>query len=694
MSTIDISRIRSIALVGHGGAGKTSIGDAIAHTTGLNTRLGSVPEGTSVLDFEPEEQARRGSVQVSLVTCNYDGFRIHVLDTPGDGNFLSDSLVCLQAADSAVIVISAVDGVEASTERMSTAAARLGLARMLFINKLDNDRSDWRGVIEEAKEVLGVSPVLLQLPIGEHGDFKGVVDLVNQRALLYSGDGGTPTVAEVPEDMVDEVAEALEAMVEAVAETDDELIEKYLDEGELTQEEVRSGLNQGILNGMLTPVVLGSAIKNIGVDQLLWACRALPSPAQRKPVTAVSVETGDELELSADPSAPLATLCFKTIIDPFAGQISLLRVFQGTVSSDSHPHNSRTDKGERFGQLFHLCGKKQTPVKEALPGDIFGVAKLRDTATGDSLSDSKHVVTVQAEQAPPPMTSLVLRPTSRGAEDKIKSVMAKLLAEDPGLHQGYDPVTKEIVLSGMGQNHIQVTVQKMKRKFGIEVELAVPTIPYRETISTSADVRYRHKKQSGGAGQFGEVAIKVEPNTRGAGFEFIKKIVGGVIPGSLVPSVEKGVRRQLALGILAGFPVVDVKVTLYDGKTHPVDSKDIAFQIAGRQAVKKGVLQARPVLLEPIYEMEIVVPEESVGDIMGDMNSRRGRILNMESRGRNSAVKVLVPLAEVQSYAPDLNSMTGGKGVYTMKLHQYDPVPSHMQAKLVAEINRVQEDED
>jgi len=694
MSNIDTSRIRSIALVGHGGAGKTSIGDAVARTTGLNTRLGSVPEGTSILDFEPEEQARRGSTQVSVVTCEYDGYRVHVLDTPGDGNFLADSQVCLQAVDSAVVVISAVDGVEASTERMSTAAARLGLARAVFINKLDNDRADWRSAVEEVRDVLGISPVLLQLPIGSAGDFRGIVDLVNQRALTYSGDGGAPTVGDVPADMQDEVAEALEAMVEAVAETDDDLIEKYLEEGELSQDEVRSGLNKGILSGVLAPVLLGSATKNIGIDQLLWVTRALPAASERPAVTAVAVGTGDEVELTADPSAPLAALCFKPVIDPFAGQISLVRVFQGTVSGDSHPRNARTDKDERFGQLFHLCGKKQTPVTKALPGDIFGVAKLRDTGTGDSLADHKHLVRIEAVQPPPPMAAFVLRPTSRGAEDKIKTAMSKLLAEDPGLQQGYDPVTKEIVLSGMGQNHIQVTVHKMKRKFGIEVDLDIPTIPYRETIAGGSDVTYRHKKQSGGAGQFGQVSLKIEPNTRGAGFEFVSKVVGGVIPNTLIPSVEKGVRHQLGKGILAGFPVVDVKVTLYDGKTHPVDSKDIAFQIAGRQAVKKGVMESRPVLLEPIYEMEIVVPEDSVGDIMGDMNSRRGRILNMDSRGRNSVVKALVPLAEVQSYAPDLNSMTGGKGVYTMQLHQYDPVPSHMQGKLVAEINRVQEEED
>ena len=478
--------------------------------------------------------------------------------------------------------------------------------------------------------------------------------------------------------------------MEAVAMADDELVEKYLDAGSLTEDEIREGLNKGIENGTLCPVVLGSAALNIGTDQLLWVARAFPSPEHRK-LPAATNGNGD-IELEADPKAPAVAVCFKTVIDPFAGQISLFRVLRGTVKSESSYVNSRTGQNERTGSLFTLAGKQQQAIKEATIGEIFGVAKLKDTRTGDTLSDSKHAITVATMEPPPPMISYTVRAKSRGDEDKVKGSLARILAEDSGLRQGIDEVTKEIVVSGMGANHVRLALERMARKYGVQVEMGTPTIPYRETISGTADVRYRHKKQSGGAGQFGEVAIRIEPNP-GEGFQFENKIVGGVIPGSLIPSVEKGVRSAMSGGILAGFPVVDLKVSLYDGKTHPVDSKDIAFQIAGRQATKQAVLKAKPILLEPIYEMEVSVPEDSVGDIMGDLNSRRGRIQNLDNKGRRSVVKALVPLAEILDYAPDLNSMTGGKGAYVMSLSSYDPVPAGMQGKIVEQIKRIEEDD-
>ena len=688
----DPTTVRSFALVGHGGAGKTQLADAIARLTGLNTRLGSPGDGTSLFDFEDEEQKRGGSITSHMLTTERGGLTYHIIDTPGDGNFLHDGRASLQAVDAAVLVVSAVDGVEVNTERLPPAAEELGLPRAVFVNKMDRERADYDGVLNEVRDVLGMEPVLLQLPIGTEAGFHGVVDLMNRKALIYNGDGGAPTEQDVPADLDEAVSEALEAMMESVSMADDDLVEKYLDEGELTADEVRSGLHSGIEAGTLCPVLIGSAGLNVGVDQLLALAKAFPS-ANERPGRAATDNSGD-IELEGDPDAPVAALCFKTIIDPFAGQISLFRTVRGTVTSDTPVENTRVEHNERLGALFQLVGKKQVPCKAATVGEIFGVAKLRDTHTGDTLAAPKTHVKVTPLELPPPMISYTVTPKNRGDEDKIKTALSRVLSEDPGLSQGYDEVTKEIVVSGMGSNHIRLSLERMARKYGVAVDLGTPTVPYMETIAGKSDVRYRHKKQTGGAGQFGEVAIRVEPNERGAGYEFVNNIVGGVIPHTLIPSVDKGVRSAMAGGILAGFPVVDIKVTLYDGKFHPVDSKDIAFQIAGRHAIKQAIMQSRPVLLEPIYDMEIVVPEDAIGDIMGDMNSRRGRIQTMETRGRNSVVIAQVPLAEILSYAPDLNSMTGGKGSYTMKLHGYDPVPSHLQDKVVAEAKARLADDD
>ena len=691
MSTPDT--IRSLSLVGHGGAGKTSLADALARLTGQNSRLGNVMDGTSLFDTEPEEQKRQGSISSSFITCEFDGYRVHVADTPGDSNFLHDAELVTQVMDGAVLVVSAVDGVEVNTERIGATAARLNVPRAVFINKVDRERADIDQVVSDLKEVMELQPVVLQIPIGAEGSFRGVVDLINRKAFLYEGDGGVGKEVPIPADLEGAVNAAIEALTEAVAETDDELIEKYLDEGELSADDVRRGLNRGIMSGDLVPVLLGSATKNIGADRLLWLARAFPHTAQREAPEAYTADV-EPVELSGDPDAPFAALCFKTMIDPFSGAISMFRVLSGTADNTTHPKNGRTGKDERFGHLFFMTGKEHTNAGKVVPGDIFGVAKLKDTKTGDTLSTWPGGLTITAHEPAPPMISFVVKPRSRGDEDKVKVALQKALLEDPGLHQGYDEVTKEIVLSGMGQQHVALTCDRMARKYNVRVDLGMPTIPYRETIQGTADVRYRHKKQSGGAGQFGEVAIKIEPNTPGAGFEFVDKVVGGVIPNTLIPSVEKGVRKKLTEGILAGFPVVDIKVTLYDGKTHPVDSKDIAFQIAGRQAVKQGVMQARPVLLEPIYELEVVAPEDSVGDIMGDLNSRRGRIQNMDTKGRNSIIKALVPLAEVLTYAPDLKSMTGGKGSYTMRLSGYEAVPASMLQKTIADVKRLREEED
>ncbi|TNF37441.1 MAG: elongation factor G [Deltaproteobacteria bacterium] len=691
MKSYDSANIRSLALVGHGHSGKTSVAEAIAYLSGLNNRLGSVTDGSSIMDYEPEERDRGGSLANSFLTCEYEGLKIHVIDTPGDGDFIHDATLAMQGVDSAMLVVSAVDGVESMTERMSAAAHELGVGRAIFINKMDHERADYTAVLDDVREVLGVEPVLLHLPIGKGEAFKGVVNLIDQKAYLYEGDSGKPTEAPIPADMADDVQSAVEQMIDAVAMVDDALVEHYLETGSLEPEELRRGLHEGIESGILVPVLLGSATRNIAVDRVLSLSRMLPSVVGRT-FAGTNPANGEAIEITGAQEGPFAAICIKTLNDAFMGHVSIMRIVRGSASTESHPTNPRTEAVERFGALLHLNGKKNIPIDRAVAGDIVALPKLKTVETGDTLYE-KSAVALAWVTPPPPMISYVVKPMSRADEDKVRGALDKLLGEDKGLIQTFDEVTKEIVLSGRGANHITVTCNRMARRYGVNVELGTPTIPYRETISGTADVRYRHKKQTGGAGQFGEVAIRVFPH-KGEGFEFADVTVGGVIPHSLIPSVEKGVRSQLAHGILAGFPVIDVKCELYDGKSHPVDSKDIAFQIAGRHAIRDAVMKAKPILLEPVYQTEVIVPEDVVGDIMGDLNTRRAKIQSMDSRGRNSVVKALVPLAEMLNYAPSLKSITGGKGSYTMQLSSYEPVPASMQDKIVEQVSRITATED
>ena len=688
------SQIRSLALVGHSGGGKTSIAEAIARLSGLNSRLGSVTDGSSLMDFDPEEKERVGSLSTSFLTCEHDGYKIHIADTPGDMDFIHDGIPSVQGMDASALVVSAIDGLEVGTEKMNAVAGKLNRPRVAVINKMDSERANYESVLGELKEVLGLDPVLLHLPVGAAEDFSGVVDLITGKAYTYSGDTGTAKVGEVPADMADAVEEASMMLAETVAMADEELMEIFLENDGLNEAQLSAGLRKGVADGTLLPVVLCSAGTNVAVDRLLWLLRLFPSAADLTGFSAVDSD-GGRIVLKIDEGAPLVALCFKTIIDPFVGHLSIFRVVAGTAAAADTPVNMRLGKEERFGPIFHLIGKKNVPIDKAVPGDIFAVAKLKFTGTGDTLSAGKANARLKWNPLPSPMISYVVKPRSRADEDKVRTSLDKILAEDPGLKQSFDAVTKEIVVSGMGVNHITVATEKMQRKYGVQVDLGTPTIPYQESLKGKADVRYRHKKQTGGAGQFGEVFIRVERGEPGCGLEFIDAIRGGSIPNQLIPSVEKGVRSTMERGILAGFPVVDVRVELYDGKFHPVDSKDIAFQIAGRQAMKKAGEEAGMALLEPIYEVEVVVPESNTGDIMGDMNQRRARILSMEGRGRNSVVKAHVPLAEMLNYAPSLKSITGGKGSYSMEYHQHQAVPATMQDKLVKDVNRLQHgDED
>ena len=681
--------IRSFTLAGHAGSGKTSVGDAIARITGLNSRLGSVTDGSSLLDFEPEEKDRGGSVQSAVLSCEFNGFKIHAVDTPGDMDFIHESVTVMQGTGGAVLVVSAIDGLSVGTERTSKAAKTIGLPRVILINKMDADRADHESIVGEVKEVLGVDAAMLQMPIGKGDDFKGVVDLISGKAFLYDGDGGVAKEGDVPANLADDVEAALMTLHEQVAMTDEALMDAYFENETLTMEQMRAGLNKGINAGTIAPVLLCSATKNIGVDRLLHTMTRLQGLTDVAAVPGFDPEDAAK-EKSIDHAIdgePVA-LCFKTVVDPFVGQLSIFRLLRGTLMAGAAPRNSRVGKEDRIGNLVHLQGKKTVNVDKVVPGDIFAVPKLKLTHTGDTLYIGEAVA-AKWLTAPEPMIAYVVKPRTRADEQKVRDALDKILVEDAGLRQGFDDVTKEITLSGMGVNHVALTCARMSRKYGVDVDLGTPTIPYKETFKKRADVRYRHKKQTGGAGQFGEVSIKVEPADAGEGFEFIDEIKGGVIPGQLIPSVEKGIVATAQAGILAGFPVVDFKVRLYDGKYHPVDSKDIAFQIAGRQAIKQAGKEAGMVLLEPINEVEVVAPEAYTGDIMGDMNQRRARISSMETRGRNSVVKALVPLAEMLNYAPSLKSMTGGTGSYSMKFSSYQAVPSSMQDKLVEDISRL-----
>ena len=694
MKSYPPSQIRSFSLLGHGHSGKTSIGDAIARTTGLNTRLGSVADGSSLLDFEPEERDRGGSIASSLLSCEHDGYRVHVIDTPGDMDFIHESITVMQGTDAAVLVISAIDGIAVGTERVNRAAKAIGLPRLVVINKMDAERADHEAVVNELKEVLGIDAALLQVPIGRGADFRGVVDLVENKAFIYSGDGGIGKETDVPAELQDAAQEALMGLAEQVAMTDEELMEVYFDNEALTPAEMKAGLAKGLEAGTVVPVVFASATHNIGVDRLLALAAQLPATIDRGPFAGHDPSNDDApVQIPAATDGPAVALCFKTVVDPFVGQLSIFKLLSGSLKTGDAPQNSRVDKDDRFGHLYHLVGKETHTIDKAVVGDIFAVPKLKVTHTGDTVTIGPPVA-VNWHAAPAPMIAYVVKPKTRADEQKVRDALDKILLEDAGLRQGFDPVTKEITLSGMGVNHVTMACSRMARKYGVHVDLGTPTIPYKETFKGKADVRYRHKKQTGGAGQFGEVAIKLEPGEPGSGFEFINEIKGGVIPNPLIPSVEKGILGMMDGGILAGFPVVDFKVRLYDGKYHPVDSKDIAFQIAGRQAMKEAGKQAGMVLLEPIQEVEVVAPETHTGDIMGDMNQRRARIGNMETRGRNSVIHALVPLSEMLNYAPSLKSITGGTGSYSMKFHAYQPVPAHAQDKLVKEVSRLRRDDD
>lgn len=685
MGKYDTSKIRNLGIVGQGDAGKTSLTEAMLFNTGMTDRLGKVDDGSSNMDFEPEEVKRRITISSSLHHCEWQGHGLHLVDTPGYTNFLHDTRNCLRILGGAVLVVSAVDGVKAQTNRLWKWMDEFEVPRIAFINKLDRERADYLKSLDDMEKSLGTRPVPVNMPIGSEENFKGIIDLVHMKARVFQFDEkGTYSEEEIPAEYREEAERLRFMLVEAAAEADDELMEKYLETEELTEEEIYRGLREGTLTGVFTPVLCGSATANIGVRQLLdYIVACLPSPLDKGTQIGTNPKTGEEVKREPDPSEPFSAMVFKTISDPYAGKLTLFRIYSGKIKPDMNVYNPNRDCSERLATLFEMEGKKQQPVTEAEAGDIIAVAKLKETMTGDTLCDPANPVMFESPLELKPVISFALEAKSKGDEDKIMSSLKRLMEEDPTLQVQRDEETKEMILSGMGQVHVEVACEKLKRKFGVDVVLKEPKVPYRETIKKTVEQAYRHKKQSGGKGQFADVTIRMEPLPRGEGYEFVDKIVGGVIPRQFIPAVDKGIQEAMRKGPLAGYPVQDFRITLFDGGHHSVDSSEMAFKIAGSMAFKKAMEAANPVLLEPIMEMEITVPDDCVGDVIGDMNSRRGKVLGVDPQGSNQVVKVHVPMAEVLKYAPELRSMTSDRGLFTMEFSHYEEVPSHLMAKIV-----------
>ncbi|TMK81419.1 MAG: elongation factor G [Actinobacteria bacterium] len=688
MNAHDARAIRNVALVGHSGAGKTTLTEALLFVSGALTRMGKIGEGNTVSDHDPEEIRRGISVSMSLAPIEWQGVKINILDTPGYADFIGDVHGAIRASDACLFVVSAVDGVEVQTEAAWELAAEAGLPRAIVINKLDRERASFERTLEDLVRAFGTQVAPIQLPIGEEHDLAGLVDLLSRKAYRY-GTATTGAEEAWPEDLVAKAEPYRERLADAVAETDDALLEKYLDQGELSEEEIVRGVKAGLAQAKVAPVLVAAADRHLGVDRLAsFVADAFPSPAERAPVT-VRTKGDEERERACDPAGPLTALVFKTVSDPYVGRINLFRVWSGTLRPDSSVFNATKNTEERVGQVFTMRGKDHENVPEVPAGDIGAVAKLSHTTTGDTLSVKSDPVTLPSIALPEPLLAVAIAPKTKGDEDKLSTAIARIQEEDPTLHVERSPETHETVLYGMGEAHIDTMVERMKRKFGVEVVTSPAHVPYKETFKTKVQAMGRHVKQSGGHGQYAIAYIEVEPLPRGTGFEYVDKIFGGSIPNQFIPSVEKGVVKTMHEGVVTRNPMVDVRVTLYDGKFHPVDSSDMAFQIAGSLALKEAAAKAGIALLEPIVKVEVFTPESYMGDIIGDLNAKRGRILGMESSGGGKQViRALAPQSELTRYAIDLRSMTHGRATFAMAFDHYEEVPSHLAEKIIAAARR------
>ncbi|HMC83269.1 MAG TPA: elongation factor G [Candidatus Polarisedimenticolia bacterium] len=687
MKVYDVPEIRNVGVIGHGAAGKTSLVSALLYCAGTVNRFGKVESGTSVTDYDDEEIQRKFSITPALCFCDWKKQKINFIDTPGYGAFIPSAKAALRVADAAVVVVCGVAGVEVQTEKAWSFADEFRLPRVLFINKLDRERSSHDRALESIQARFGRSAVPLQLPLGSEKGFRGVINLLDNQAYTWTLDeSGKYETGPVPPDQAEEARSAREKLTEMVAESDEALMTKFFEAGELSQEDLVKGLRSAVREGKVFPVLCGAALLNVGSQLLLDVILdLLPSPAERGEVSGKDPRTQSEVKRKPVPSEPYSAFVFRTIADPFSGRISLFRVYSGTIASDTSVYNVTRGTAERFGHISLMQGKELLPVPEVKAGDIAAIAKLKETHTGDTLADKAHPVVYDRVVFPEPSISFAIEPKSRGDEDKISSALARLSEEDPTLKVSRDPRTHELLISGTGEQHVEVAVSKMKKKFGVEAILHPPKVPYLETIKTKAEAQGRHKKQTGGHGQFGDCKIRMEPLPRGAGFEFVDDIFGGAIPQNFRPAVEKGIQESRMRGYLAGFPVVDFRVVLTDGSYHTVDSSEIAFKIAGSLAFKKAMEQARPTILEPIMNVQVETPEEFLGDIMGDLNSRRGRVQGMDSQGTTQVIKAQVPMSEMLSYSSTLKSITGGRGSYHMELSHYEEAPAPIQTRIIAE---------
>ncbi len=695
MKNFSPENIRNIAFVGHGGVGKTSLAEAFLYTLGETSRMGTIDDGTSVSDYHPDEIERKISISTTVMHGEWKNYKINILDTPGYFDFIGDTKGCLRVADLAVVVLSGVDGVEVGTEQVMGYVEEYKIPKLFYINRMDNEHANFDKALESARERYGTGVFALQFPVNQGEGFNKIVDVLKMKLLTFEAGGkGAPKVEEVPDDLKAKAEEMRNAVVEAAAESEDDLLEKFFEEGSLNDKQIQKGLRAGILAGSLIPVLCGSATKNIGTAPALdFITNFGPSPADFKEETGGDPESGDEKKRRVALDESFSGLVFKTISESHIGELSLVRVFSGVMKTGDDAFNPNHDCNEKIGQMYALNGKKRTELESLGAGDIGALVKLKNTKTGDTLCDKRNPIKMKEIEFPNPVISVAISPKSRGDEEKISNGLHILHAQDPSFVVVNDAELKQMILSGQGELHLNVIIQALKERFGVEVEEKRPKVPYRETITIKADDKYRHKKQTGGAGQFAEVWMRIEPSQPGEGFIFENEVKGGSISAVFIPAIEKGIKDVLREGPVGGYKVVDVKAIVYDGKEHPVDSKEIAFQTAGREVFRSCIMKAKPILLEPIYDVEVKVPEEYMGDVMGDLSGRRGKIGGMESSGSFQVVKAKVPLAELDRYATTLRSITSGRGFFGRTFSHYERVPRELEDKVIQQAKAERENE-
>jgi elongation factor G len=679
MAQFALKDIRNVVLLGHNGSGKTALSEAILFTAGAINRLGKIEEGTTTSDYDPDEVKYKMSINLSMLPCEWKGTKVNIIDTPGYSDFLGEVRAAIRVAESAIIVVSALSGVEVGTEQVWQYSDEAKLPRLILVNKMDRENANFDQAVTQVQAKFGNRCAPLQIPIGAHTTYEGVVDLLAMKAYT----GNPPKEADIPAAVQPQVAKYREKLIEAIAETDDKLLEKYLGGEEIKSEELTAALRSAVVSGKVVPILAVSSLQNVGVAKLLDVIPIyLPSPAEH-PVTV----TKDNKEQTIEPSdsAPLAALVFKATADPYVGKLTYFRVYTGAINSNSQVWNANKGAVERVGQLYLVRGKTQEPVAQVKAGDIGAVAKLSVTGVGDTLCTQENPVKLAPIVFPEPIFSEAVQPKTKADLDKLGASLTRLLEEDPTLRMHRDPGTNETILSGLGETHLKVAADKLTRKFGVSIELSIPKVPYRETILGTGQAEYKHKKQTGGHGQYGHAVLTVEPLPRGSGFEFADKVVGGAIPRNYIPAVEKGVREAILEGVLAGYPVIDIRATVVDGSFHPVDSSEICFKIAGAGALRKGMTQSQPILLEPIMDINISVPKDFTGDIISDLNTKRARVHGMNPDGDDNVIEAQVPQAEILRYAIDLKSITQGRGTFTMKFSHYEEVPAHISQKIIAE---------